>query len=118
MTYVKQCPFCGDDYDACRVDQIFCSTKCRNAFNNDIQAKLNAPYQTIAKNLKAQDEVLDKYSRNPDIWFHSDHFKKNGIIVDHAFRFIYDKSNNLTNIIFAKYQLVMVGKSIYKISKT
>ena len=118
MSYTKECPFCGDEYEAGRIDQVFCSTKCRNGYNNAIQANLNAPYQTIAKNLKAQDEVLEKYSCNPDIRFHSDHFTKNGIIVDHAFRFRYDKSNNLTNIIFAKYQLVLVDKSIFKISKT
>ena len=115
MSYTKECPFCGDDYEAGRVDQVFCSTKCRNGYNNAIQANLNAPYQTIAKNLKAQDELLEKYSNNPDNLFHSENFMKYGIVVDHAFRFKYDKSNNLTSIIFVKYQLVLVKQSIYKI---
>ncbi|MEI7474824.1 MAG: hypothetical protein WCK67_08590 [bacterium] len=118
MTYTKQCPFCGEFFDASRIDQIFCSSKCRNGFNNDIQAKLNAPYQSIAKNLKTQDELLEKYSSNPNILFHSENFKQYGIIMDHAFRFHYDKSNNLTNIIFVKYQLVLVKQSLYKIAKS
>ncbi|MEI8129359.1 MAG: hypothetical protein WCG95_07045 [bacterium] len=117
MKYDYLCPACEEYFRADRIDQKFCSTKCRNAFNNAFQAKLNAPYQKIAKNLKIQDELLEEHSRNPDILFHIDHFSKYGIRVDHAFRFYYDKANNLSRIVFVKYQLELVNKSLYKIIK-
>ena len=118
MCYNKKCPNCKEEYVAGRIDQKFCSNKGRNALNNRIQAKINRPYQTIAKNLKAQDELLMTYAHDPDNRFHSTHFKKYGINIENAFRLYYDSSNQLSSVEFVKYKLVHIGNSIFKISKT
>jgi hypothetical protein len=117
MSYKKYCPTCKEYFTAGRVDQRFCSVKCRNAHNNKIQSKINAPYQLISKNLKEQDEHLRSLSKNPNQLFHSEHFKSNGIIIDQAFRFKYDQLKQLESIVFVKYQLIHVGNSLFKISK-
>lgn len=58
MRYSRKCIECLKWFNANRSDQVFCSTICRNAYNNSIQAKINAPYNEIAKNLKEQDKLL------------------------------------------------------------
>ena len=118
MSHTKYCPACEEYFTGGRVDQRFCSVKCRNAHNNNMQSKINAPYQLIIKNLKEQDEHLRNISKNPDQLFHSQQFKNNGIYIDQAFRFKYDKEHQLASVVFVKYQLVHVGNSLFKISKT
>jgi len=117
MSYKKNCPQCLEDYKAGRIDQVFCSTKCRNAYNNNIQSKLNGPYRRIANNLKTQDELLSNYSVDPGALFHSAHFHKNRIYIDHAFRLNYDNSKNLMSVEFVKFKLVNIGNSLFKIVK-
>jgi len=117
MKYNKLCVECLKRFNANRSDQVFCSTICRNAYNNSIQAKINAPYNEIAKNLKEQDRLLEKYDVNPDVLFHIDHLTKYGININHAYRYHYNQNNKLIAIEFVKYKLQSDGISLFKIVK-
>jgi hypothetical protein len=36
ISSIKKCPECGDDFEATRLNQIFCDTTCKMHYNNRI----------------------------------------------------------------------------------
>lgn len=116
MEYHKACEICLEDFIAYRSDQYYCSDHCRNLYNNRKNAAINAPYLMIIQKLKQQDELLKSYAEKANTLFHSDYFEKYGIKTDLVSRVELDIENKIIGFVFAKFKLVHVGNSLYKIT--
>lgn len=117
MYYNKKCVTCFLAFIAYRSDQTYCSKSCRNYHNNRIYAAKKAPFRLIAQKLKAQDELLKNYAENPEALFQLAYFERYGIKTDLVSRVEVDEENKVTGFVFAKYKLVHVGNSLFKIVK-
>ena len=119
MRYNKKCLWCDSDYVQKRIDQIFCSKKCSNGFNNNASKLKRAPYKEVVDNLKTQESVLEKfyYKHKDEVFFDEAHFKDYDINVSNARKQYVDRNNKLTRIEFLHYALVRVSDNNFKLIK-
>ena len=119
MKYYKFCIWCGVKFYAGRIDQTFCTTRCRTGFHNHAQKLKRAPFKQITDGLKAQEELLDMIykSENGDVLFDENYFDKNGINVSFARQRYVDENGNLVRIEFLNYALIKTNNNHFKLTK-
>ena len=119
MSNKRECLWCGEEFYPTRIDQIFCITKCRNAFHNHAQKEKKAPFKKISDGLQAQEEKLASlYLLDDDgVYFEEDHFEKGGINISLSRQLYFDNNNNLTRVEFLYYALEKTNDNKFKLIK-
>jgi hypothetical protein len=119
MKYNRKCHWCGEEFYAKRIDQTFCTTKCRNGFHNHVHKEKRAPFKQILDGLKAQEELLDKIykAENGDVLFDEQYLKKHGIDISLARQRYVDENNKLVRVEFLNYALLRTINKHFKLTK-
>ncbi|MCW3105703.1 MAG: hypothetical protein JWQ09_209 [Segetibacter sp.] len=98
MKYDRICSNCEREFEASRLDQIFCSVRCRNAFNNEANKEKLAPYKEIMDNLRKQDKILDGlWKYNVDVLFEKNKLRTFQIKPSNARQVVMDANNKIKN---------------------
>lgn len=58
--YIKTCPGCDTEYEANRLNQTFCTPKCKNRYHNNIQRAERMRRAEIQKITKDANRILWK----------------------------------------------------------
>lgn len=58
--YTKTCPGCDTEYEANRLNQTFCTPKCKNRYHNNIQRAERMRRAEIQKTTKDTNRILWK----------------------------------------------------------
>ncbi len=112
------CNYCQQAFHPRRSNQIYCTQKCRNAFNNQAYVNRTARYKKIADGVRKSDNILYQlYKLDKVVYLHRSDFRKQGIYTTKAQRLIYNNDSILEKIIFHDFQLVHVKDKLYKIEK-
>lgn len=115
-----KCKFCQEEFIPNRIDQIFCSQECRNAFNNHTYKKKVAPYKNIVDQLQYQDELLDLiYSNERVTIIKAEDLAEAGIDFKNARQIIQNENGHILKAVFGIYALDQYknNKNIYQIVK-
>lgn len=112
-------PTCPHDYFyPRRIDHVFCSTKCRNQYNNNAYKLRQEPYKKISDDLVLQDKNLDSLLRgNISVLINYDKFATYSIDLKMAKVVTYYKDGTLKQAIFVKFILTHTKDQQYKLKR-
>lgn len=57
-TYQKECPNCGEAYIGSRLNQIYCSAKCKARYNNRKAKEIEIAQKTIRRITYSKNRIL------------------------------------------------------------
>jgi len=118
MEYNRPCAWCKEIFYASRIDQIFCSTQHRNAFNNYRYKLKLSPYKKNMDSVRHQDEILYAlWEPNNEILIDEKTFKKLKIDLKCARQITYGPGNEIVKLEYVKFALELTKNKLYKIIK-
>jgi len=118
MEYNRECAWCTEMFYASRIDQKFCSSQHRNAFNNNRYKEMLSPYKKNMDAIRIQDEILYAlWEPNSEILIDEKSFKKLKIDPKSARQINFDSDNKIVKLTFVKFALELVKNNLYKIIK-
>ncbi len=117
MIPLRECPNGRHKFEPSRVNQIFCSIRCRNAWNNNAYKKELADYKKIMDRLRFADKNFDALFKKQGTYILQDHFRDHKVSFDSARQLHYDSKNLIVKAIYVRYQLTLIEEKIYKIEK-
>lgn len=110
-------PLCSkDEFYTNRKDQKFCSTSCRNQFNNEEYKRQKKVYKAIADGLQWQDKVIAAIIKNnPQVFVKQEDFIQLGIDISKAIQVVYDMQGYLKKAVYVKFEISNYKTTIFKI---
>lgn len=114
----KKCKFCNEIFLLKRIDQLFCSMKCRNAFNNSTYKKRTDYYRALAYQLMQQDELIDSLVESNGLGLiHRNEIESFGIELDCSRKLIVNDKGNILEVKFRRFKFLYHTKDIYRICR-
>ena len=118
MEYLKLCVWCEEEFYATRIDQIFCCTKHRNAFNNNQYKERLSPYKANMDSDRSQDDILEAiWQAGKEVLIDAKMFKNLKIDPEKARKTTIGTDGKITKLVFVKFSLELAGNDLYKINK-
>lgn len=121
MANERKCknPHCHDRvFHPKKLDQEFCTTRCRNQYNNYLYKLKMAPYKKIGDALFEQDTAICNLLKSKEVGFLKyDDFKAYSIDFDNARQLHFGENQKVEKAIFVKFEITLFKDPLYKIKK-
>ena len=107
---LTRCKTCNSLYRQKRIDQKYCTLRCRNSFNNSNYREQLLPYRAILEKARLTENIIEKLFLSGVSFLKVEELYKFNIELNNGLKIYVDSKNYIKNASFGRYSVNLEEK--------